>query len=166
MHQEGGVLVLEPGSPLTGVLLAADLPERYELEVCAARLQGNDFFCALTFPVAGAHLTLVLGGWGGTVCGLSNLDGLDAAHNDTRRLHHFETGVVQRVRLVVTPARVAVTLAGEPFLACDLRGRQLSLRAEMAPCRPLAVASYATRAAVASVRWRPLPDTADGHAAR
>jgi len=152
-----GQLVLEPGSPLTGVHLDQPLPASgYELEVTAARLDGHDFFCGLTFPVGREHLTLVLGGWGGTVCGISSLDGEDAAHNETRRLRHFETGRFYRVSLQVRPRTVQVAIDGEPFLAVALAARALSLRAEMEPCRPLGLACFQSRAAVRSLRWRPL----------
>jgi hypothetical protein len=156
VHVDGGRLILEPGSPLTGVLADQELPASYELDLLAARLMGNDFFCGLTFPVADAHLTLVLGGWGGAVCGLSSLDGLDAAHNDTRRLRAFARGAQTAIRVRVEPERVSVMLDGVPFLDCDLHGRALSLRAEMEPCSGLAIASYATRASIARCAWRPL----------
>jgi hypothetical protein len=164
VHIDGGRLILEPGSPLTGVLADQELPASYELDLLAARLLGNDFFCGLTFPVADAHLTLVLGGWGGAVCGLSSLDGLDAAHNDTRHLRAFARGAQIAIRVRVEPERVSVALDGVPFLDCDLHGRALSLRAEMEPCRGLAIASYATRASIARCAWRPLAPGGDGAA--
>jgi hypothetical protein len=151
-----GRMVLEPGGPLTGVITDPGLPASYELRLSAVRLLGNDFFCGLTFPVRGRHLTLVLGGWGGAVCGLSSLDGLDAARNQTRTLRHFPNGVPVTVLLRVTPDRVTVDLNDAPFLAADLNGHELSLRAEMDPCVPLGFATFATRAALLSCAWRPL----------
>ena len=121
---QGGSLELGFGSPLTGVTFTGTPPAgSYELEVCAARLEGRDFFCGLTFPVRDGHLTLVLGGWGGSLVGLSSLDG-------TRKVD------------------------------ADLRGRELGLRPEVLLSRPLGIASFTTRAAIHSVRWRPL-GTAD-----
>lgn len=151
-------LVLEPGSPLTGVVFAAVPPlPRYELEATAARLSGVDFFCGLTFPTARGCLTLVLGGWGGAVCGLSSLDGQDAANNATRRLRAFATGVDHRVRLVVDGERVTVAIDGEPFLDCDLTGREVDVRAEVGPTKPFGFCCYLTRARLSALRWRPLP---------
>ena len=172
-----GRLLLGQGSPLTGVTwigsaaggadavprdgaAAGDLPfprDGYELELEAARLLGNDFFCALTFPVGGAHLTLVLGGWGGSLCGLSCLDGLDAAENETRSHRRFERGRSHRVRLRVAEGRVAAWLDGEPLVDVDTRGRVLSLRPEVEPSRPLGIATFATQGAIADVRWRLVP---------
>lgn len=164
----GDHVELGMGSPLTGIhwspveAAGAPLPTGdYEMELQAARLLGNDFFCGLTFPVGNGHLTLVLGGWGGAVCGLSSLDGKDAAHNETRCHRGFATGRWYHVTLHVTTARVAARIDGEPLLTCALTGRQLSLRPEMLESRPLGFASFATTAAVRNWRWRPLP-TASG----
>ena len=152
-----GTIRLGPGSPLTGITWTGAPPGGdYELEVVAARLSGTDFFCGLTFPVAASHLTLVLGGWGGTVCGLSCLDGMDAAHNDTRRLRAFTNGNYHLVRVTVTAARVAVTLDGADLLATDLAGRVCSLRPEVLLSEPLGIASFLCTASVRTVRWRPV----------
>jgi hypothetical protein len=154
----GGRIELGMGSPLTGVTWHGPLPAGdYELEVRAARELGSDFFCGLTFPVHGAHLTLVLGGWGGAVCGLSSLDGADAARNMTRTLRQFATGRDYGITLRVEGTRVSVRLDDNPLLAVDVAGHALSLRPEVAPSAPLGVASYATAASIASMRWRPLP---------
>ena len=153
---------LHAGSPMTGVAWPADatrapLPTTdYELEVEAARIAGTDFFCALTFPVGEQFLTLVLGGWGGSTCGLSCLDGLDAANNRTTTYHRFEKGRACRARVVVTSARVEAFVDDQPLCAVDLAGLALSLRTEVLLCRPLGIATYATTADLRSVRWRPL----------
>jgi hypothetical protein len=157
IHMQDGAMILEAGSPLTGVIAAPNLPREYELRLRAVRLQGNDFFCGLTFPVRGSHLTLVLGGWGGAVCGLSNLDDMDAAHNDTRRLRHFNNGVPVQVVLRVSDDRVEVDLDDKEFLRVPLADRTLLLRAEMRLCQPLGFASFATRSALLACDFRPLP---------
>lgn len=152
-----GALQLGIGSPLTGVTWTGTLPaEPYELEVVATRVAGGDFFCGLTFPVGADHLTLVLGGWGGTVCGLSNLDGMDAAHNPTRTLRAFPTGQPVAVRVEVTADAVRALVDGQCLCQTTRRGTTLGLRAEMLPSRPLGIASFATAAAIGTLRWRPL----------
>ena len=95
--------------------------------------------------------------WGGSVCGLSSLDGLDAAHNETRTLRHVPTGARCRIDLRVRPDRVEADLDDRSLVRCDLAGHQLSLRAEMEPTTPFGLAAYACRAAIAEVAWRPLP---------
>lgn len=156
-----GALHLDFGNPLTGVTWSGPPPSGdYELEVVAAREEGTDFFCGLTFPVGDAHLTLVLGGWGGSVSGLSSLDGRDANHNATRRLHGFVDRRDYTARVAVTQTAVRVWLDGAPFCSAELAGHELGLRPEVLQSRPLGVASFATRARIRSVRWRALGDGA------
>lgn len=151
---EGNALVLDSGVPLSGVTWLGELPRTpYVLEAEFTKRFGSDFPCALTFPVRDAHLTLVLGGWGGTVCGLSSLDGLDAARNDTRFIRDFPAGHRTRVRLEVDDTLVVLTLDGEEVLRTSLTGRELGLRPEMLPSRPLGVAAFATAVEFHTLRW-------------
>ncbi len=148
---------LEIGNPLTGINLLGTPPtEDYELEVTAARLDGTDFFCGLTFPVGDRHLTLVLGGWGGSLSGLSSLDGDDASNNETRALKGFQAGRDYTATVRVTKGAVMVLLDGKPFLDVERAKHEFSLRPEVELCRPLGIASFCTLARVKTVRWRPL----------
>ena len=151
-----GRLHLGMGSPLTGVTWTGPPPHGdYELEVVARRELGSDFFAAITFPVGSGHLTLVLGGWGGSLCGLSSLDGADASRNETRSRRHFTIGVDVRAHIAVGNERIRVLLDDSPLLQADLRGRRLGLRPEVEPSRPLGIASFATASSIRQVRWRP-----------
>jgi len=152
-----GAVFLDFGSPLTGITWTGMAPvEDYQLEVVATRVAGQDFFAAITFPVGEAALTLVLGGWGGTVCGLSQLDGLDAAHNPTRRLRSFERMRNYAARITVTSDSISIVVDGEPLCEVPRAGVALSLRPEMLLCQPLGVAAYNTQALIHRLRWRPL----------
>jgi len=64
-----GILDFEMGDPFTGIASTLeDLPKtNYEVSLEARKVDGTDFFCGLTFPVADSHCTLILGGWGGSV---------------------------------------------------------------------------------------------------
>jgi hypothetical protein len=153
----GGRIELDAGSPLTGVALDAGRPlpqPPYELAVRAARLRGSDFFLGLTFPVGGSHLTLVLGGWGGSLVGLSSLDGDDAAHNETRRFVSFDDGRTYAVRLRVDEGRVRAWIDGELTVDAATAGRALSLRPEVELTRPLGICCYNTAAAVSELAVR------------
>src|SRR4030095_13557208 len=69
---------------MTGVNWTSDIPRmNYEISLEAMRVDGSDFFCGLTFPVGEDPCSLIVGGWGGGVVGLSSLDGEDAANNET-----------------------------------------------------------------------------------
>ncbi len=152
-----GTLILEPGEPLTGITWSSPLPPRnYEIELLAARLAGSDFFLGLTFPVEEEFLTLILGGWGGALCGLSCLDGEDAAHNETKFFMGFEEGRDYRVRLKVDAGEVRVWIEGERVIDVETRGRELSLRPEVEASAPLGVATFQTRGRIQGLRWREL----------
>ena len=58
----------------------------------ARRVEGDDFFYCLTFPYRDTHATFVLGGWGGSVCGISSIDFMDAMDNSTMTAREFEEG--------------------------------------------------------------------------
>ncbi len=77
---DDGQIRMSFGSELTGITWAGPPPKmNYELELEARRIDGNDFFCGLTFPVGDSPCSFIVGGWGGGVIGLSSLDGKDAA---------------------------------------------------------------------------------------
>ena len=153
-----GRIMLEAGSPLTGITWKGKAPMRvdYELELRAERVDGNDFFCCLTFPVGDEHLSLVLGGWGGSLVGISSLDGRDASDNETMQMIALEDRHAYTVRVRVRREHLECFLDGKRVVNVSLEGRELSLRPEVLECRPLGVCAFATRAAFDSIRWRPL----------
>jgi len=86
-------MFLEMGNDLTGVTWTCPVVRmNYEISLEAMRVTGTDFFCGLTFPVDANCCSLILGGWGGSVCGLSSLDYYDAADNETTTVIDFEKG--------------------------------------------------------------------------
>ena len=77
-------MVFDFGDPLTIAVYTNALPTvDYEVEIVGRKVEGADFFCGFTFPVSTNHCSLILGGWGGFVTGISSLDGLDASENET-----------------------------------------------------------------------------------
>lgn len=160
VHIEDGVIILERGNDLTGITWTGPLPpedrDRYEIEVEAARLAGGDFFCGLTFPVRDTHCSFIAGGWAGALSGFSTLDGLDASENETTRIRDFEQGRYYRVRVRVEPERLAAWVDDELFADVKTRGRRIDIRPEVAPSRPLGIASWRTRAGIRGIRRRRL----------
>lgn len=144
-----GQIILEFGEPLTGITWRGPYPRTsYELRLEAQRLAGSDFFCGLTFPVGADACSLILGGWGGAVVGLSNLDGLDASENETSTLIRFENHRWYRVLLRVLPGRITAWLDDETIVAVDTAGRRIGIRPEVELSRPLGISAYRTRAAL------------------
>ncbi|MBN9689631.1 MAG: M20/M25/M40 family metallo-hydrolase [Verrucomicrobia bacterium] len=154
---DGGVLVLHQGL-LTGVNYTNPTPLlNYEVEIEARRVVGNDFFCGLTFPVKDSFATLILGGWGGSVIGVSSLDGNDAAHNETTQHRRFEAGRWYRIRLQVTAEALTVWLDDDQLFKADIRGKKISLRpGDIELSKPFGVATYSTTAEYRKIRIRDL----------
>ncbi len=152
VHVENGAIYLPMGSYATGITWTGPvLRVNYEITLEAMRVDGTDFFCALTFPVGENPCTLVLGGWGGTLCGLSNIDYYDAAENLTTTFYAFEQKTWYHVRLRVLPDRITAWLDGESLVDIDTKGRKIDIRAEMDLCQPLGIATWVTTGAVRNI---------------
>lgn len=148
-------ILIEAGTTLAGITssLGARLPRmNYEVAFEAMRVAGGDFFGSLTFPVENAACTLVVGGWGGTVVGLSSVDGADASGNETTREMEFADGRWYRVRVRVTPGRVEAWIDAVKVVDLETVGRRLSLRpGDIQKALPLGISAYMTRAAVRAI---------------
>jgi hypothetical protein len=152
-----GAIRITPGAELNGITWGGELPrQRYEIELEARRVDGNDFFCGLTFPVGDEGCTLILGGWGGSITGLSCIDNRDAGDNETTDTMRFEKGRWYRVLVRVTPERIECFVDGEAIVEQDIENRRISVRAEVIPSQPLGIATYATTGEARGIRWRPL----------
>ena len=128
----------------------------YEVELEAQRVKGHDFFCGLTFPVGEDYCSLILGGWGGGLTGLSSLGFLDAANNDTAEWVNYKNGRWYKVRLRVTKKRIGVWIDGEEVVDASVGGRKISIRIEVEPSKPFGIAAFTTEAAIRNIRIRKL----------
>jgi hypothetical protein len=154
-----GAIYLGMGNYMTGVTWAGPVIRmNYEITLDAMRVQGRDFFCGLTFPVADNSCSLILGGWGGNVCGLSSIDHFDASENETTRLITFETGRWYHVRLHVTPNRIQAWLDDESLVDVDTAGHKIGIRFEVELSQPLGIATYSTTGAIRNIRLKQLPE--------
>jgi hypothetical protein len=150
-----GMLVIEKGQPMSGVTWSGgELPRvDYELRLEAKRVAGNDFFCGLTFPVQKNYCSLILGGWGGSVTGISSLNYLDASENETSNAYDFTLDKWYKVRVKVTQTKIECTLDGDVVLAdVEYEGMKVDVRFEMEPCKPLGIATYNTTGAIRNFR--------------
>jgi hypothetical protein len=155
---ESGQIIMEAGGPMTGITwTGAKLPTTsYEITLQAMRVEGRDFFAGITFPVADSYCSLILGGWGGTVVGLSSINGLDASENETSQSLTFESGRWYTIRIRVTPAKIEAWLDERQIVNQDITGKKIDTRIEVEPSKPLGVASYRTKAALRDIRLKRL----------
>jgi hypothetical protein len=131
----------------------------FELELMAKRVDGTDFFCAITFPVRGMEecVTFVVGGWGGGTVGISSIDGKDASENETTTYGKFETDVWCAIRLVRNGERIEAWINGEKVVDVDTTGKALALRpGSIEECAPFGLATWQTTGLIRNVRWRGL----------
>ena len=154
-----GAIYLGMGNYMTGVTWSGPVIRmNYEISLEAMRVEGSDFFCGLTFPVAENPCTLILGGWGGGLCGLSSLDHFDASENETTRMMSFEKGKWYKVRLRVVPNRIQAWLDDESLVDVDVTGRKIGIRIEVDLSQPLGIATYSTTGAIRNIRLTRLPE--------
>lgn len=145
------------GNSATGITWKGPLIRmNYELTLEAMRDDGFDFFCGLTFPVGENHCSLILGGWGGSLVGLSSIDGYDASNNETTQIISFENFIWYHVRLRVTSDRIIVWLDDEEIINIVTAGRKVSTRPEVDLSRPLGITTWNTIGAVRNICMRPI----------
>jgi hypothetical protein len=157
VYVEQGVIVMEIGSDMTGVTWTGDvIRNNYELELEGMKIDGTDFFCTTTFPVGKDYCSLVVGGWGGGLVGLSSIDGHDASENSTSTHRGFKKNRWYRVRIRVTDAAIEAWIDDEQVVRQSREGHKFSIRSEVNLCRPLGISTWITKGAVRNIRVRPL----------
>lgn len=152
---EGDTCFLGTGNSMTGIVWNGPLPTmNYEVTLEAKRVDGGDFFCGLTFPYHDDPCTLILGGWGGGLVGLSSLDGMDASENMTSTWRDFENDRWYSIRLRVTPDKIQAWINEDQVVDAKTEGHDIGIRFEVEPCRPFGIATWRTTGAIKNVRIR------------
>jgi hypothetical protein len=156
VHCESGLLVLNMGDPFTGINWTNEVPKiNYEVALDAMRVSGSDFFCGLTVPVRDSHCSLIVGGWGGSLVGISSLDRMDASENETTKFLNLEQGRWYRIRLRVTDKRIEAWIDQDKLINVDISDKQISLRpGDIELSKPFGIASWQTTAALREIRLR------------
>jgi hypothetical protein len=155
---ENGQILIEAGRSLTGIHWAGPaLPAtNYELALQAMRVDGNDFFAGVTFPVGDSFCSLILGGWGGSVVGLSSINDVDASENETSQAVTFDQKRWYNIRIRVTPAKIEAWLDDRELVNVELKDKRIDIRIEMDASKPLGVATWRTSSALRDIRLRKL----------
>ncbi len=153
-----GEIHLPQGGDMTGINLeAAPAKMDYEVEYKAKRVQGDDFFAALTFPVGEKHVTLVLGGWGGSVVGISNVNGDNASENETTQYRNFKQDQWYVIRVRVTKAKIEAWIDKDQVVDLETEGKNLDIRiGEIESSKPFGIATWRTSGVLKEIRWRKL----------
>ncbi|HYE31148.1 MAG TPA: DUF1080 domain-containing protein [Methylomirabilota bacterium] len=153
-----GSISMQPGTALTGVTYTNNFPKvNYEIVVEARKVQGQDFFAAITFPVKDSHATFVQGGWGGSLVGLSSIDGADASENETTTFREFKEGVWHKFRVRVSEGRIQCWIDDDRVVNVITTERKISMRpGEIELSAPLGIASFRCESEIRKVEARTL----------
>lgn len=161
---ENGALVIKMGDSISGAIYkkADKLPvTNYEITLEARRTQGVDFFCGLTFPVGSLKTcaTLVIGGWGGSVTGISSIDGMDAAENSTGTYQRYKDNEWYKIKLRVTPKNLSTWVNDKQVIDADIEGKKISVRpGPIESYLPLSLTTFATAAEIKNVVLTPIAE--------
>jgi 3-keto-disaccharide hydrolase len=162
VYVEDGDVVITQGADLSGIHTDRKLAgKQYEVEFEARRQAGSDFFVGFTFPVKDGHCSLILGGWGGGVCGVSSLEGMDASENETTTFMDFEKDKWYRVRVVVTDKKMDAWVDKLHLVDVETEGRRIDVRFEMERSKPFGFATYQTTGRIRNARIRDLSPKVD-----
>jgi len=157
VYVKDGKIMLEQGGPMTGIARKGEFPkDNYEVNLEAMRTDGYDFFCGMTFPVADSWCTLIVGGWGGVVVGLSNVDDLNASENETTLGMSFEDKCWYPIRLRVTEAKIEVWIDKKKVIDLARKDHKFGVWPEQQPIRPFGVATWNTGGALRNFTLRKL----------
>jgi len=151
-------IVLGMGDGCTGITWTGEFPvSDYEISLEAMRVEGNDFFCGMTFPAGKDPCTLIVGGWGGTVVGLSSISGMDASENETTTNMGFETDRWYKITLKVAAGKIEAWIDDEKVVDFTIDNSYLSIRPEVELSKPFGIASWRTTSAIRNIHLAPLP---------
>jgi hypothetical protein len=154
-------IIMSMGQPLTGITWkdGDKLPkDNFEITLQAMKRKGDDFFCGLTFPVRDSHATFVVGGWAGSVVGLSNINGQDASENETTKYENFKKNEWYAIRVRVAGGKIECWINDEQKVDVELKDNKISTRIEVDPNKPLGVCCYNVEAALKDIKLRRLEE--------
>ena len=153
VYVSDGEIILGMGEGCTGITWKGNFPSvNYEVSLDAKRVEGNDFFCGMTFPAGKDPCSLIVGGWGGTTVGLSSINGLDASDNNTRTLMKFDKNRWYHIRLAVTGNEITAWIDSLKIVDFKKGNTKLSIRPEVELSKPFGIATWNTTAALRNIK--------------
>ncbi len=153
VYISGDAVILGMGEGCTGITREKDFPlSDYRVSLEAKRVAGNDFFCGITFPAGEYSCTLIVGGWGGTVVGLSTIYNKDASENETTTLKKFDKDRWYDICLTVKRDTINAKIDGVNVINFVIDDKKLSVRPEVELSKPFGIASWNTTAALRNIR--------------
>lgn len=156
---ENESLTISFGEGCNGVTYQKEFPKvDYEVRLQGKRVEGTDFFCGMTFPVQDSPCSLILGGWGGAVVGLSSVDDQLAVENQTTLYRNFKNGQWYDIRLRVTKTRITAWLDDKPIVDQETTGHRFSIHPAVTKSKPFGLCAFSTSAALRKIELRRLTE--------
>jgi hypothetical protein len=153
VYVKEGEIILEIGDGCTGITWKGAHPVMdYRLSLDAKRVAGFDFFCGLTFPVEDEFCSLIVGGWAGSVIGISCIDGVDASDNETTKQMYFEDNRWYHITVEVSGGKIKAMVDDQVVVDFTKGNHWLSVRPEVQQNIPIGIASWHTAAALKNIR--------------
>jgi hypothetical protein len=106
--------------------------------------------------VAKDPCSFVVGGWAGTVVGLSCVDWYDASDNFTSNFMAFKDDQWYRFRIRVSDKKIECWIDDEKMVDLPHKEHKISIRDEVDLCRPFGFASWCTEGRVRNICIRKL----------
>ena len=101
---------------------------------------------------------MIVGGWGGSIIGISSINELDASENQTATTMHFEDNQWYKIRLRFADETIKAWIDEKEVIDADTTGQRLSLRyGPIDVCAPFGLATWQCGSEMRSIRWRRLP---------
>ena len=152
-----GCIILGEGNGVTGITYAGKPPRtNYEIQFQAKRLKGEDFFGSVTVPVGKEHCSVIIGGWGGNLVGISSVDYFDASENSTTGDYPFKNKVWYTIRVRTSDQRIEAWVDKDQVIDQLRPDHKFDVRFEIADCCPLGIASWNTESAIRNIKIRKL----------
>ena len=155
-----GEMIIHLGSPISGITWKGQAPAKvnYEITLEAMRADGSDFFCGLTFPYKDSAISLICGGWGGGVTGLSSIDGMDASENETTGYLTYENGKWYKIKVQALENRICAWVDEKQVVNVDTTDRLIDTRIEVELSKPLGISTFATTGKLRNMQLRKLTE--------
>lgn len=157
---KGGALFASGGGP---VVLTPQAPEEYRLEITAQRFGDEPSEFQVGLACGANRCSVILDGWGGTISGLSWIDGRTAEFNETRHNGRvFRKSEPIDVSIMVRRGRIRVSADGAPIARWAGDEGRLSIPGPRAHTRALVLIAPEGRFRIDKILLTPLTGPPSG----
>jgi hypothetical protein len=94
-----------------------------------------------------------MGGWGGSVTGISSIDNMDASENNTSSYQKYVDNKWYHVKVRITPKDIHIWVDDKEIINAEIEGKKLGVRpGPIESYLPLSFTTYQTTSAIKNVK--------------